>query len=105
MSATFGAASPPIDAPAGGYVHEHSVESSIEVAPLRDSNAVTVKFTAKPMVTGVANIKGAGDPVFSGVTAGAFTDDTFKVVEAKGSESNDDYPMFDITAEKFTNLA
>lgn len=103
MAATFGAGSPPITAPDGGFVQEHSEEDVIETASIRNDQGVEVKFVVKPMITSTANIKGYGDPVYSGVTAGNITEDTYKVVEAKGSESNDDFPMFDITAKKFSN--
>lgn len=94
-----------LTAPSGGYVQESSKEETIEIATIRNASGVTVKAAPKPLVTRTVMIKGKGDAVFSGVTAGSFTADTVKVTEAKQVESNDDFPDFEITGVAYSDLA
>ena len=87
-------------APTGGHVQESTREQSREVATIRNASGVTVIAVAKPLVTTDVTIKGKGDPVLAGVTTGAFTSGTLKIISAKGTESNDDFPDFEIKAQK-----
>jgi hypothetical protein len=86
-----------LTAPSGGYVQESTKEEVVEIATIRNATGVTVKAVAKPMITRTVSIKGKGDAVFSGVTSGGFTVNTVKVTEAKQTETNDDFPDFEIT--------
>jgi hypothetical protein len=90
-------------APAGGHVSESSQEETQEIATIKDASGVTVIAKPKPLVRTETSIKGYGDPAFAAVTAGALTADTLKIVSAKGSESNDDFPQFEIRAVKLAN--
>lgn len=105
MPATFGAAETyGLTAPSGGYVEESTREQSVELATVRNNVGVTVKVAAVPMVTANISIKGKGDPELANVTAGAIAADTVKIVRAKGSEKNKEFPGFEIEAVKYTNL-
>ncbi len=99
VATTFG-----LSAPAGGYVHESSREDSIEIATIRNESGVTVKATPKPMVTRTVNLKGKGDANLAAVSSGAFAAGQLRVTEAKQSESNDDFPDFEITGTAYLNL-
>ena len=106
MAATLGVVNlHGLTAPSGGYVQESTKEDAIEIATIRNASGVTVVAVPKPMITRTVSIKGKGDAVFSGVTAGGFTVDTVKVTEAKQTESNDDFPDFEITGVAYSNLA
>ena len=106
MAATFGVANQTdLSAPTGGYINESSSDSSIEVATVEDENGVTVVAMAKKLITETQSIKGKGDPEISAVSAGAFSSGTAKIVEAKGTENHEDFPDFEITAEKYSDLA
>ena len=99
VATTFGLA-----APAGGYVQESSREDSVEIATIRDETGTTVKAVPKPMVTRSVSIKGKGDAGLATVASGAFTAGVLRVTEAKQSESNEDFPDFEITGTAYLNL-
>lgn len=90
--------------PAGSYVSESSREESIDVATVRNESGVTVVAVPKPLITRTVNIKGKGDADLAGVSAGAFTAGVLRVTEAKQSESNDDFPDFDITGVAYLDI-
>lgn len=105
MPATFGAAETyGLTAPTGGYVEESSREQTVELATVRNNVGVTVKVGVIPMITSNIELKGKGDPELANVTAGAIAADTVKIVRAKGLEKNKDFPAFEISAVKYTNL-
>lgn len=90
--------------PNGSYVQESSREETIEVATIRDEDGNTVVAVPKPLITRTVNIRGKGDADLAGVTAGAFSAGTLRVTEAKQSESNDDFPDFEITGVAYLNI-
>ena len=100
VASTFG-----LSAPAGGYVQESSREDSVEVATIRDESGITVKAVPKPMVTRTVNLKGKGDANLAAVAAGSFAAGVLRITEAKQSESNEDFPDFEITGTAYLNLS
>ena len=104
MPAHIGVLSSFLPAPAGGYVHESTRETSIEVDPVKDSNGVTVAADLKPLVTMKVTIKGVGDPGLASVAAGAINTGTLFIVSAKRSETNEKRPEFEISAVGYSNL-
>jgi hypothetical protein len=106
MPATFAVSNiTNLTAPTGGYINEASVDESLEVAEVRDENGDVVIAKPKKLITVTETIKGKGDPEISAVTAGGFTEDTVKIIEAKGTESQDDFPDFEIVGRVFKSLA
>ena len=91
--------------PAGGYVQESSREDSVEIATIRDETGTTVKAVPKPMITRAVSIKGKGDAELAAVASGSFTAGALRVTEAKQSESNEDFPDFEISGTAYLNLA
>ena len=98
MPATFGVQNTFGLSPASGHAHESSDDASIEVATLRDENGVTVVAKPKKMMTRNISLSGKGLPNFADVAAGAITAGTAFVTSVKQSESNDDFPGFEIQA-------
>lgn len=94
-----------ISAPSGGYVNEAEKEQSIDVATVRDENSVTKVAKAKKMITETQTIKGKGDAALSAVTTGSFSSGTIKIVSAKQTETNDDFPDFEIVGKKYSDTA
>ena len=94
-----------VAAPTGGYLHETSRESSVEIDSVKNNLGVTVVADAKPLVTRKITAKGQGDPVLASVAAGAFAADAVKIVSAKRTESNDKRPEFEISAVAYGNLS
>ena len=106
MPATFGVSNiTNLTAPTGGYINEATVDESIEVATVRDEQGVTRIAKAKKLITVTETIKGKGDPELANITAGGFTEDTVKIIEAKGTESQDDFPDFEIVGRVFKSLS
>lgn len=104
MPATFGVQNTFGLSPASGHVHESSDEASVEVATLRDENGVTVVAKPKKMVTRNISISGKGTANFSNVAAGAITKGAAFVTSVKQSESNDDFPSFEIQAVAYDDV-
>jgi hypothetical protein len=98
MPATFGVQNSFGLSPASGHAHESSSDASLEVATLRDENGVTVVAKPKKMVTKSITLSGKGLPNFADVASGAITAGTSFVTSVKLSESNDDFPGFEIQA-------
>ncbi len=94
-----------ITAPTGGYVHELSRESSVEIDSVKDNLGVTVVADAKPLVKSTRSMKGQGDAGLAAVATGAFAVDVVKIISAKRTESNDKRPEFEISAVAYSNLA
>jgi hypothetical protein len=99
VATTFG-----LTAPAGGYVQESSREESVELATIRNETGVTVKAVPKPLVTRTVNLKGKGDANLAAVASGSFAEGVLRVTEAKQSETNEDFPDFEITGTAYLNL-
>ena len=76
---------------------------SVLVDGVENGDVVIAK--PKKLITVTETIKGKGDPEISAVTAGGFTEDTVKIIEAKGTESQDDFPDFEIVGRVFKSLA
>ena len=87
--------------PAAGYLQESSQEKSVEIATCKDATGVTKLAVAKGVVTATVTLKGKGTyaPAVARNTAvGA----TAVITSAKASESNDDFPDYEITYQKFS---
>lgn len=98
MPATFGVNNTHNLETAAGYVSESSKDSSVEVATIRDEQGVTVIAGPKPLITRNVSISGKGTANFSEVAANNITAGTAFITSIKRSESNDDFPDFEIEA-------
>jgi len=94
-----------ITAPTGGYVHEISRESSVEIDSVKDNLGVTVVADPKPLVKSTRTLKGQGGADLASVATGTFAVDAVKIVSIKRTESNDKRPEFEISAVAYSNLA
>jgi len=86
--------------PAAGYLQETSEEKSVEVATCKDATGVTKLAAPKGVVTTTVILKGKGTftpAVPRNTSVGA----TAVITSAKVSESNDDYPDYEATYQKF----
>jgi hypothetical protein len=97
---TFG-----LTTPAGGYTQESEQEETRETVTVRDETGTTVVALPKLKREFTVSIKGKGDPAIASVTAGAFSADTVKVISAKGSESSEEFPDFEITGKKYSTAS
>lgn len=90
--------------PGVGYTQSASKEQSVDIVTIRDEDGITKVAKPKKTVTTTQTISGKGDPELSAVTAGAFAEDTLKIVSAKGTENNGDFPDFEITGHVYSSL-
>ena len=103
MAATFGVTNLHGLAPASGHAQEASADASIEVATLRNALGVTVVAEPKKMITRTITLSGKGTPDFTDVAAGAITINTSFITSVKVTESNDDFPTFEIQAVAYND--
>lgn len=92
-----------LTAPSVGHVSASEKKSNIGVATVRNASGVTVIAKAKQLIKDAITLRGKGDAEFANVTAGAITKGTPKIVRAKQSETNDDFPDFEIEAVNYSN--
>lgn len=106
MAATFGVINnTSLTSPTGGYVFEAEIDKSIDVATVQNGLGNVVIAKPKKLVTITEKIKGKGDPELANCVGGGFTEDTVLIIEAKGTESAEDFPDFEITGRIFSSLA
>jgi len=88
--------------PAAGYVQETTREKSQEIATCKDSTGVTKLPTPKKLITETVTIKGKGTyvPV---VTRDTEVGATAVMTQAKISQSNEDFPDYEVTFTKFSS--
>lgn len=82
----------------------HAADASIEVATLRDSLGVTVVAKPKKLITRNITLSGKGTVNFGDVVAGTITKGVSFVTSVKVTESNDDFPGFEIQAVAYNDL-
>jgi hypothetical protein len=88
--------------PAAGYLQESSEEKSVEVATCKDATGVTKLAVPKGVITTTVTLKGKGTyapEVARNTSVGA----SAVITSAKVSESNEDFPDYEITYQKFAS--
>jgi hypothetical protein len=93
---TFG-----LSAPSGGVVEESSTEDEVEAKTIRDENGTTCRAVPSRMIKTTVTIKGRGRSDLS-VAAGSLSG-SVKVISVKNSETNEDFPTFEVTGVKYTS--
>lgn len=91
--------------PTGGYTQEAERERSRDIVTIRDESGTTVVARPKKLITETQSIKGKGDANLAAVTEGAFVAGTVKIVSAKQTENNEDFPDFEIEGTKYENAS
>lgn len=91
--------------PTGGYTSESESDRSVEPVVVRNEDGDVVIAVTKKLITETQTIKGKGDCNLAAVTSGAFSIGTIKVINAKQTESAEDFPEFEIVGKKFSDVA
>jgi hypothetical protein len=104
MAATFGVNNTHNLTPNNGHVSESSKDSSVEVATIRDEQGVTVYAGSRKLITRNVTISGKGDADIEAVAPGAVTLGVAMITSVKQSESNDDFPEFEIQATIYDEI-
>lgn len=87
--------------PAGGYLQETTSEKSVDVATCKDATGTTKLAVPKGVVTETITLKGKGTYAPS-VTRNLSVGATAVITSGKASESNDDFPDYEVTLQKFS---
>ena len=105
MPATFGVTNQFGLAPDTGHVSQSSEDSSVDVATIRDENGITKYAGPRKLVTKTQTISGKGTVSLDDVAPGIVSLGTAMITSVRQSESNDDFPEFEIQATTYTELS
>lgn len=95
-----------ITAPVGACVNEARQSKRIGKSIVRDEAGAIKKMRGKKMREVNVTVRGKGDPGFSLVTEGPFSEGTVKPISAEGTEFHDgEYNDFEIQAQGWENPA
>jgi hypothetical protein len=94
MAASFGINALPSGtaAPSDCAIQSTETKESVDKSTYRDGNGVTIGAIPHKLKTTEVNLEFKGKVPLAGVTPGAFTEGTLKLVGAKFSETVDDVP-------------
>jgi hypothetical protein len=104
MPATFGVNNTHGLSPNTGHVSESSKDSSVEVATIRDEQGVTVFAGPRKLITRNVTISGKGDADIESVVPGTVALGVAMITSVKQSESNEDFPEFEIQATIYDEI-
>lgn len=104
MPATFGVNNTHGLSPNTGHVSESSKDSSVEVATIRDEQGVTVYAGPRKLITRNVTISGKGDADIDLVEPGEVALNVAMITSVKQSESNEDFPEFEIQATIYDEI-
>ena len=104
MAATFGVTNSRGLSPEDGFVGQSSEDSTVDVVTLRDQQGITVQAEPKKLITRTITISGKGTSNLAQVTGGSVTVGTAMISSVKITESNDDFPEFEIQATTYEDI-
>ena len=104
MPATFGVNNTYQLSPSTGHVSESSKDSSVDVATIRDEQGITMYAGPRKLITRNVTISGKGDADLEAVAPGNVTLGQSLITSVKQSESNDDFPEFEIQATIYEEI-
>lgn len=98
MPVSFGAVSFGVTAPSG-YLQESSLETTIELASIKNASGQTVVVQPKPRSTSTTNVKTKGEVNLLAIPEGDFSGAT--LTGSKVGETNDDFATSEATYTLF----
>lgn len=105
MPATFGIDdSFGLTPPEVSTIEETSSTQELEAKTIRDDTGTTCQAVPGGVIKTTVTMKGRGTADISLADAGAFVGGTVRVVSVKNSESNDDFPTYEITGTKYESF-
>jgi hypothetical protein len=103
MAATFGVTNTRGLSPDDGFIGQSSEDSTVDVVTLRNQQGLTVQAAPKKLITKTITVSGKGTSNFSLVTGGDAVINTAMISSVKITESNDDFPEFEIQATTYSD--
>jgi hypothetical protein len=104
MAATFGVTNTYNLTPNNGHVSESSKDSSVDVATIKNEQGITVYAGPRKLITRNVTISGKGDADIDLVEGGDVTKGVAMITSVKQTESNDDFPDFEIQATIYDEI-
>jgi hypothetical protein len=104
MAATFGVTNTYNLSPNEGHVSESSKDSSVDVATIKDEQGITVFAGPRKLITRNVTISGKGDADIDLVEGGTVAKGVAMITSVKQTESNDDFPDFEIQATIYDEI-
>lgn len=104
MPATFGVINTYGLSPNSGHVSESSKDSSVDVATIRDEQGTTVYAGPRKLITRNVTISGKGDADIEAIAEGDVAKGVALISSVKQTESNDDFPEFEIQATIYDEI-
>jgi hypothetical protein len=106
MPATFGAGTVPAGTAVGaeGILRSVTTKESVDTSNYRDGTGETKWLLANKLKTTEVTVEFYGNANLAGVSAGAFTDGSLKMVAAKVTESNEGPPEGTHTYKSYTTI-
>jgi hypothetical protein len=98
MAVSFGAVTFGVTAPSG-YLQESSLETTVELATIRNAAGQTVLAQQKPRSTTTTNVKTKGEVNLIAIPEGTMSGAT--LTGSKVSETNDDFATSEATYTHF----
>ncbi len=90
--------------PSNSTTEEFSKEQSVETVTIRDKTGVTKYAAALPYGTTTFTRRGRGAGSLADVAVGAISHNTAKVISVRNTQTADDFPSYEITSVKKTDL-
>jgi hypothetical protein len=90
--------------PSNSTTEEFSKEQSVETVTIRDKTGVTKYASALGYGTTTFTRRGRGAASLADVAAGAITHNAAKVTSVRNTQTADDFPAYEITSVKKTDL-
>jgi hypothetical protein len=104
MAATFGVTNTRGLSPDDGFIGQSSEDSTVDVVTLRNQQGVTVQAEPKKLITRTITVSGKGTTNFAQVTGGDAALNVAMISSVKITESNDDFPEFEIQATTYEDI-
>lgn len=90
--------------PSNSTTEEFSKEQSVDTVTIRDKTGVTKYASALGYGTTTFTRRGRGAGSFADVAAGAISHSTAKIISIRNTQTADDFPSYEITSVKKTDL-
>jgi hypothetical protein len=90
--------------PSNSTTEEYTNDQTVEIVTIRDKTGVTKHATPFGYSTGTHTRRGRGAASLADVTAGAITHNVAKIISVRNTQSNSEFPSYEITSSKKTDL-
>ena len=101
---SIGITSTDIAEPSNSTTEEFTTDTALDVVTIRDKTGVTKHVAKMKYSTTTFTRRGRGAGDLSGVTAGAITEGTAKILSVSNTQTADDFPSYEINGVRKDNI-